>query len=407
MFAKPRKKKSDSAFVMFRTSSGVRVLHSRSLYDDTVREIIKEIEDCFILRSQRRPSDVFLDGPRHDEEKDLNKVYEYFCTSGGHPLPKNAQKDLYLWALDGWQEAEAIAAFVLLGRTREEAIDAYSVCGGCMGDMVAYVFGTAVDRATTMENLKALVNRVDETKIRLVMTTTSRSNDDDSGNPDRLRTMFNGESASDRLVNAIQIVDSTYVMQLLRGRLTLESYLKALKLGKAIRSGAVVGIFFEEVLHQWFRDSLPTGITRVCTSTGTGAEGVRQLREKGIYWIPCIPNFANIDAAVVIGRVLYVFHYTKRPDHSFNKDTFWQHFVTVVRGAVEFDRVHVYIVVMDGVSSTLDVNFTRAWMPPGPAQTRATATRFDISCTSTTVNIDTTSAETVRSSALSGFSLAE
>jgi hypothetical protein len=36
-----------------------------------------------------------------------------------------AQKDL--WILDGWPEAETIAAFKLLGRTEEEAIEAYTI----------------------------------------------------------------------------------------------------------------------------------------------------------------------------------------------------------------------------------------------------------------------------------------
>ena len=37
---------------------------------------------------------LFLAGPRHDDEKDTAEAdNDYFvCTSGAHPLPKNAQK---------------------------------------------------------------------------------------------------------------------------------------------------------------------------------------------------------------------------------------------------------------------------------------------------------------------------
>jgi hypothetical protein len=38
---------------------------------------------------------------------------------------RRAQKDL--WILDGWPEAETIAAFKLLGRTEVEAIVAYTI----------------------------------------------------------------------------------------------------------------------------------------------------------------------------------------------------------------------------------------------------------------------------------------
>eukprot|EP00977_Amphora_coffeiformis_P028687 scaffold36536_cov229-Amphora_coffeaeformis.AAC.1 len=104
------------------------------------------VEDLFGLGTS--PSVVFLDGPRHGEELDLNACYEYFCTSGGHPLPKNAQNNMFLWILDGWNEAETIDAFKSFGRTGEEVIEAYSICGGCMRDMVRYVDGDEMGRSS-------------------------------------------------------------------------------------------------------------------------------------------------------------------------------------------------------------------------------------------------------------------
>ena len=120
--------------------------------------------------------------------------YDYFCTSGGHPLPKNAQKKLYLWILDGWSKVEAIVAFNLLGKTKEQATEAYAICGGCMRDMLAYTNADARIRSKITTDLKNLVGRVKDDQVELVMTSSSRDNDDDSGNPDRIRTMFNGNS---------------------------------------------------------------------------------------------------------------------------------------------------------------------------------------------------------------------
>jgi hypothetical protein len=46
------------------------------------------------------------------------------------------------------------------------------------------------------------------------------------------------------------------------------------------------------------------GLSRVLAlvqnkSTGTGAEGASELSKYAWYWIPSIPNFANIDATLV------------------------------------------------------------------------------------------------------------
>ena len=101
---------------------------------------------------------VFLDGPWYDADPDLNAFYEYFCTSGGHPLPKNAQKDLFLWILDGWKETEVQLFATLLGRTAAEFTQAYKVCGGCIRDTISFVDGDSDEHAQVKAALKALVN---------------------------------------------------------------------------------------------------------------------------------------------------------------------------------------------------------------------------------------------------------
>lgn len=165
----------------------------------------------------------------------------------------------------------------------------------------------------------------------------------------------------------------------------------------------VVEVYFEELLHQWFKDSLPCGIQAAFVASGSWAESVKQLaaRGKNIYWIPELPNFPNIDAAVVIGKVLYVIQYTKRSDHGFNEVTFWQNFVSVVREKIEFDAAHVYIALIDNVSSDLKVEFARQW--EASSGTRSTSTLVDIGCTSSYVNVDTASVDTVRQTAEDGF----
>ena len=396
---KTREEKLVSVFVMFRTANGVRVFWSRDVRKKKFKTIA-DLRDA-IMEGFKRDFVVFLDGPRHDEEQDLNAFYEYFCTSGGHPLPKNAQKDLFLWILDGWTENEAID----LGKSQHQEklfIEAYSKFGGCIRDISLYVNSNDRSRRLSEATLKGLCRRVANKNIDLVLTTMTRNNDDDSGNPDRLRTMFNGQSISDDIPDPIQIVDSQLAIRMLRERQTLGSYLRALYEARLIKSGTVVGVYFEEVLHQWFMQSLPGDIEEIIIATGTWADSVRKLIRKGAYWIPETPNFPNIDAAVVIGRVLVTFQYTKTSDHGFNRDTFWQDFVCVVRQKLDFDSVHVYIVLIDKVSSKLQVEFTRQWKVS--SGTRITSALVSIPCTSSYVNIDTTSEQTVQQTAAAGFS---
>jgi hypothetical protein len=84
------------------------------------------------------------------------------------------------------------------------------------------------------------------------------------------------------------------------------------------------GLYYEMVIHQWFSktDNRPAGISRVCWSEGSGVKCVQQLNETGMYWIPSVPNFANIDAAAVHEDTLHAFQYTIRNTHDFKKDTF-------------------------------------------------------------------------------------
>jgi hypothetical protein len=396
-----------SIFVMIRVFNGVRVFSCRSVRKYIYRglglgQMRTKVAVLFGLGDERNCV-LFLDGPRHGEETDLEADYDYFCTSGGHPLPKNAQEKLFLWVLDGWSWNDVSAYGKMVG-CESDYLEAYYHVGGCIRDIVKYV-RTTTDRERICSLLEGLVERVASSQIDLVLTTTSRSNNDDSGNPDRLRMMFNGKSRAENIPAAVQIVDSQFVARLLRGRQTFDSFHFALLKGKAIQSGTVVGIYFEEMLHQWFKDQVRAprlgGVSEVHQAQGSGRDGVKELTKVGMYWIPSISNFANIDAALVIGSTLYVFQYAKSYRHSFNVDSFWQDFVTVVNETVSFDRIHVFFVLMDGVATNLSVNFRRKLKLK--SGTQSSSKLVSIACLSTQVNIDTTSIDTVRSCAQQAF----
>ena len=55
---------------------------------------------------------TFVDGPKYTERKEIfSGFFDYFCTSGGYPLPKQEEQEHdRLWILDAWTKDEAIAA---------------------------------------------------------------------------------------------------------------------------------------------------------------------------------------------------------------------------------------------------------------------------------------------------------
>jgi hypothetical protein len=87
--------------------------------------------------------------------------------------------------------------------------------------------------------------------------------------------------------------------RLLHDKVGLEEYLNAYRHAMKRGLSSAAGCHFEELRHVLFQKR-PNPITRVLKSVGTGAQGVQQLREYSVYWIPSIPNFANIDTAIVI-----------------------------------------------------------------------------------------------------------
>ena len=53
---------------------------------------------------------------------------------------------------------------------------------------------------------------------------------------------------------------------------------------------------------------------------GTGKEGVAQLKKKNQYWIPSVPNFVNIDSAVVdYEDAVWCFQFTLSSSHTYKK----------------------------------------------------------------------------------------
>jgi hypothetical protein len=75
--------------------------------------------------------------------------------------------------------------------------------------------------------------------------------------------------------------------------------MNAYKKAMVVNQRAVTGNLFEELMHSIYcstRHGSPA-VQGSHQATGTGHDGVKQLLQKCVYWIPSTVNFAVVDAA--------------------------------------------------------------------------------------------------------------
>jgi hypothetical protein len=141
-------------------------------------------------------------------------------------------------------------------------------------------------------------------------------------------------------MDALQVVDSLYVLRRLCEKLDMEPFFKAYKLSQNVKVEPAQGLYFEKIVHQWFlkyskgADS-NRPIQEVCFSTGSKAEGVRQLSKPYMYWVPSTSNFPTIDSALVLNNTLFAFQITIQVSHGFDEKKFESSFVKPVKNTFQ------------------------------------------------------------------------
>jgi hypothetical protein len=210
---------------------------------------------------------------------------------------------------------------------REERVnDLYFHTGGRIRGAIRFLKNRQEWRNRTNQQLCAIT--VDMATLAVTETKSSISED----SIDRFRTMFQVEEYG----GAHQIVDSQFVARGLRERLQLGAFHAAYQF--AVEKGLMTaaGVHFEELLHCFFKRVLPLPVASVLQSSGTGLDGVQQLRRSSsnppVYWIPSVPNFANLIDAVFVdsNRKLWCIQYTVLKTHKFNLRKFRTKFLNVL-----------------------------------------------------------------------------
>ena len=287
---------------------------------------------------------AMVDGPRHNDPKGdlLAGGYDALCTSAGYPALRQEQiEDTVVEVLSGWTEVSIKEALktMIVGCTDEQADDRYKLSGG----RIRLGF---LDQKKVEAWYDQVIEAAGKEKIKLAITSQGATGEATSS--DRLRTRFHNQTDGTNRM----IVDSEYCFCKLSDRLESSDLMESYNLARALRLQAARGWFYEEIIHRWFQNTVVPELGSFMKGLGTNAEGVQQLLTgiqhlagTTIYWAPSKPNFANIDAALLIGRTLICFQYTVQSTHKFDGDTLYVDIVGVLLGAgIQIERVQVVFV---------------------------------------------------------------
>jgi hypothetical protein len=183
-----------------------------------------------------------------------------------------------------------------------------------------YYLGT-VDTALADET----ISRVSKQQASLSLSLSDcRSTSD---HIDTLRSIFRADGGGTDSVN--MHVDSQYIIRGLYENIEGEELFDSYKQAAHERNTGAQANYFEELMHWCFcQDKMSPSIVGSVHSRGTGAEGVLQFTDRNVYWIPSIPNFANIDSAIFSsGGDLCCFQFTISAVHTYKSRRFRQQFL--------------------------------------------------------------------------------
>jgi hypothetical protein len=166
---------------------------------------------------------------------------------------------------------------------------------------------------------------------------------------DSIRTLFRVPGSATDKVDII--VDSQYMIRCLRSKIDGVEYFDAYHAALLRGLKGAAGVHFEELLH-WHlsqEECFPC-ITSSVRATGKGSEGVRQLTATLMYWIPSIPNFDNIDSAILgSDGHIWCFQFTAEITHGWKQRRLRTSFVNQIpaMGVSLGDVSIVYVVPSD------------------------------------------------------------
>jgi hypothetical protein len=329
----------------------------------------------------------------------LDGRYDHFCTTG-IPLFTEEQVNHRRWILNGWTKNEALQAMITLqvhqdnplpeGAMRnivEKANQAYWLCGGTIRNLLfAYA-----DYKKVENRIGRGLDHIDTIRLKAAYSEIMLTDDFHPVCLEWLQIMFrNKKEGSDDVMRSLLFVDSQFKLKYIENRVD-----------------AVQGRIFKNAVHVWFvtvgttiQD--PSTVVKVCWSVGTKRDCVKMLKERNMYWMPCVSsdseNIDYTDGAIVVGDNLHVFQMTVMEQHGFNLAIFIEKFALPVWETLRFKAVFIHILTPSDITFDYEgftENFTGqfAWMETEPHE-KDDKYYFDIDLQPLFQTLDMTSGDT-------------
>lgn len=300
-----------------------------------------------------------VDGPKSHEFTRFS-LLSYGCTSGaGINIKHHMAESTFNVVMGAWTEESLQIAIVAslsldLGEEDEksnkyfdtEKFDAvYFVNGGRIRGFQASYEGNI-----STEFADQVVSRVSKQQSALSLSHSDcRSTDE---HVDSLRSMFRRPTGSTDSVSLH--VDSGYLLRKLKEKVSGEELYSSYKKAESDGNKGAQANYFEELMHWCFcSNDISTAITSHVHAEGSGVSGVSELTAKNQYWIPSVPNFVNIDSAVIgsDGKV-WCYQFTVSRTHTYKKRRTRSHFLNNITVLQSTDEVVLTFVVPQGTSFT-------------------------------------------------------
>mmetsp|Transcript_14870 Transcript_14870/g.41080 ORF Transcript_14870/g.41080 Transcript_14870/m.41080 type:complete len:657 (+) Transcript_14870:218-2188(+) len=382
----------------------VDIVACRTIDDQySVRSVCRAISYAFFDGDINKASSptghgikIIVDGPKYDEKAKQKPKGADLITSGGCPAQKQENMEEFHFPINVWSFDDIFKALKSLKQCSRATVERiFDVTGGSIRLAVMCSSNAGVDEKALKktQNWTRTVVKAQANDAVVDMAYQSTELSTNKNSLDRLRSMIVGEIVDEDTTNfedytpffdTTLVLASAFVARLLWTKIDLSQVTKAMNYARSTGNNSLFGWHFElwghkvseAAIDEWRKEVTkarllhPPSGTAVhgvnsppdpdyIQATGTGLEGVGKLKAVWLYWKPSIPNFANIDAAILLGDgMLVCIQFTIGEEHGFDMLSFLHGFVynipQDVRAKVKTIKV-IFVVPSDVTFTTVRI----------------------------------------------------
>ena len=345
---------------------------------------------------------IIVDGPQYADK--LHPRGSDLVTSGGCPPQKQQNMAQWQFPIDVWSFDQTYKALKSLYKcTRATVEKIFDTTGGSIRLATKCSTNSGKVDEKTLSDTQKWMERVVEAQgnsfvVDMAFHRTKLSSDEYSMN--RLRSMIVKEDQEKTghviFFDTTLVLASAFIARLLWSKLEISQVLKAMNFARSTQNQSLYDWHFELWCHklselaieQWQKQAAATATSQQAAvaagastasqpvtgasvqgacgaaalpttpspafvqAIGSGKEGIKSLNAVWLYWKPSIPNFANIDSAILLGDgTLCCNQYTVDDTHAFDVLTFLHGFFYNIPVNVlnQVRKIKVVFVVPNGV----------------------------------------------------------